>query len=314
MNNTSKNSLLFAVAFSCLFITCCKNEVHQHTAADKKYHFGLHLESKATYYYTISNETRTKIEYNDKQTLTTGKSDIGLIYVIQNDSAGKYSLKLTYDTFHIVSGKDDDVKEITSSAGSYDPVEKLLAGLKGASVNITMNAQGRILGMSGSKEIADKLLAGMNAFDPQSGKMAQELVSRLAGESFVKGNVVQAFEMFPDSAVHVGDTWRRDNSSLNDLHYDAVSIYTLASVADGIARIKSASTIGTGKEAKMNLMGYDVTSNLTGEQTGAYEVDEKTGMVLKSQVEASMKGTLQILGKEVPVKINIARKVAAGKM
>ena len=297
-----------------MFIANCKNDGHPNTSSEKKYYFSLHVESKSTYYYTISNETETKLEYNGKKTETANKSYIGLIYDIQKDTADRYLLSFTYDTFHIVTGKDDDLKEINSSESSYDPMERLLSSLKGMSIKCIISSQGKILSTTGSQEISEKILAGMNTLNPQTGKIAQEVVSRFSGESFVKGNVEQSFELFPDSAVYIGDKWSRRNSSSNELQVDAVSKYILVSVSDGIAKIKSEAKLGSGKNAQMKVMGYDINANLSGEQTGECEVEEKTGIVLKNRIITSLQGTIQLLDKEVPVKINIIRKIAAKKI
>ena len=57
-------------------------------------------------------------------------------------------------------------------------------------------------------------------------------------------------------------------------------------------------------------MGYAVTGNLQGKRIGEYEVDAKTGMLLKNKVTAKVKGSFQMMGQEIPVTIKMEVKMA----
>lgn len=254
------------------------------------------------------------MELNDQQTEMTNKTHIGMICEMHKDTAGRHLITLTYDTFHIVTGKNGDVQEISSLASSYDPAEKLLGSLKGISLTVILDSPGHILSITGSQEVVRTIMARMNGVDEHTAKQARDLVAKFAGESFIKNNMEQLFEALPDTAVYIGDTWTSKTSQSDDLPYESIATYTLTSVADGMAQVESASQISSGKENKTNLMGYDVSTNLRGEQSGSYEVEERTGRVVKSRTETDIKGTLELVGKTVPVRINTIRTIAARKI
>jgi hypothetical protein len=50
--------------------------------------------------------------------------------------------------------------------------------------------------------------------------------------------------------------------------------------------------------------------NLKGEQDGTIELDLSTGMLLNSSIETHVKGTINMLNREMPVKVTPKQKVA----
>jgi hypothetical protein len=50
-------------------------------------------------------------------------------------------------------------------------------------------------------------------------------------------------------------------------------------------------------------MGFQLTGDLDGSQTGESEVDLKTGMLVKSKMSGTIKGKLRLMGREVPISI-----------
>jgi hypothetical protein len=76
----------------------------------------------------------------------------------------------------------------------------------------------------------------------------------------------------------------------------------LEEITDGKAIISSESKVTKDPSATM-VMGFQLTGDLAGDQTGESEVDLKTGMLLKSKMSGSIKGKLQLMGGEVPISI-----------
>jgi hypothetical protein len=267
------------------------------------------------YYYTITNERKTEVEHNDKNIETSSTSEIGLTYEISKDSTGNHKLKLVYDKFHIKLKDLNGEQEINAANGanSYNPIGKILNNLVGSAVTVTLSPKGDVLSVSGTQEISAKILTGVNAEDPNVRKNIQEQISKLAGESFIKNTLQQGFTIGPDTAVQVGDSWQSKTSQEGEIKFDAVSTYTLKSVKNGMARINEESTI-TNPGTTSTVMGYEAMSNMKGKQEGYVETDMKTGMLLQSESTTSIKGTMQIMGREVPVDITFSKKMKGRKI
>jgi hypothetical protein len=50
-------------------------------------------------------------------------------------------------------------------------------------------------------------------------------------------------------------------------------------------------------------MGYDATANLTGKQEGEFQIQIKSGLPVKSNMSGKIEGTIQMEGRDIPIKI-----------
>lgn len=301
---------LYIISFIC--ILSCKNQPSHHTYLNR-----TELLQDSLYNYQISNEVNATIQYNDKKIETNNKSDVGLTYEIIKDSSTNYLLKITYDKLHVTLKDKEGEQEYDASNGanSSDRVEKLLGRLNGSSIYVTMDKKGSILNVTGTKEISDKLLSDMQAEDEYTKKTIREQISQLVGERFVKNNLEQTFRLFPDTGMRVGDSWTQKSIQASDIPLEAVSKYTLTDVKNDIAVIESESEVtSTNNGTTGKVMGLDVASNLKGSQTGTYKVDLKSGMLLSSESNTTLEGSIQVLGREVPLQIEMKREVQGKKI
>lgn len=76
----------------------------------------------------------------------------------------------------------------------------------------------------------------------------------------------------------------------------------LKKITDGKAIITSESTLARYPSAKI-VMGFELSGELNGRQTGESEVEIKTGMLVKSTMTGTIKGKLQLMGREIPLSI-----------
>jgi len=191
-----------------------------------------------------------------------------------------------------------------NARNSIEPMERLLGILKTADISATLDPSGEVRFVSGYKEMVDKFVASMSATDSYGRTTIRQRWDQLIEDGMVKKNMEQLFKIFPDSAVHIGDTWTLNSRQKTDLSMNVKNIFKLKSIGDGMATITSEGDIKS-DNTPGNLMGYDVTSNLTGNSTGKYKVDVISGMLLSCQVDATIKGSIQLLGKEIPIAIKM---------
>jgi hypothetical protein len=308
--------ILFWISFLCLspFLFSCKNSDQHHAPSDKKYQFGLHLTAGEKYYYNINTETQTKLEVNSKKVDNNKSSEIGLIYEVLKDSADTVLVKITYDQLRINVKNNNNEKELDASngQGSLNPGEKIFSTLKGSSIMVALNKKGDVLQVTGSQEIVDKLLVAMNTRDVNTKKMLQEQLSNFIGEEFIKNNLGQSLKLFPDTAVYIGDTWSRKNVISADLHSEALINYTLTSVKNNMAEVQTGSEISN--NSNTNVMGIYAATKIEGKQEGRFEADINTGLLLTGQSTTSMDGTIQTMGKEIPITIKITKHITGKKI
>lgn len=315
---TSTKAFLIKVSFLFLFfsmsLSCQNNGTsishNSHNTAIKKYSFKLQPQPGSAYYYTIHNITDIDIDLNSKKVNNQNDVTVGLIYNINKDSAGNFLFKITYDSFHVVIKKDGQTMEFDASNGAYaiNSVEKMLAILKGNSLFITIDKQGKVMAVNGYQEIADRLVEEMKITDIIERRQIQSQLAAMAGEGFIKNNIEQNFNFFPDSSLAVGDTWNKNITASTELGLSIPATYKFSSVDDDIATIKSTSDINT-ENQKINVTGNEVTASLKGSESGKVKLEIKTGMVTRATSNVSIKGNIQVMGKEVPLKIKVQRTI-----
>jgi hypothetical protein len=71
---------------------------------------------------------------------------------------------------------------------------------------------------------------------------------------------------------------------------------------DEMAVISSEGEIA-GDNAEVNLSGNSLKSDLKGTQEGEYRIERKTGMISEGKTNSEIKGSLLMMGREIPVTI-----------
>jgi len=281
---------------------------------NKIYRLRLNPPAGSKYHYEISNESKLDIEVSDKEVENTKKADVAINYEINRDSAGDFILGMTYDKIHIYTRNGDVVSDLDAANGpnSTDPVEEMLGALKTTHVLATLSPAGNLKSVKGYQEIADRILSGLNASLSDKVK-AQAQWKQLIEQGIVKKNMDQLFKMFPDSAVHIGDKWKLFSTEKNDINFTVKNFYTLRSIEDGVADIESGGEIET-DSASSNMMGFDVISDLKGNEEGSYAMDIKTGMLLSAKIKAKINGTVQVMGQEAEIKMITNIKIDGQKL
>jgi hypothetical protein len=175
-----------------------------------------------------------------------------------------------------------------------------LGQLRNAKISATINSTGKVLAINGYKELGEKILASFS--DENSRNMARAQWEKVVGEGMVKKNIEQLFSVLPDSTKRVGDVWERNTMQNGEIGVNVSSKFTLKEIKGGIATIESEGEMKTEKEETI-VMGYSISNDLKGSQQGLLEVETTTGMVLKNNTTSELKGTMQVMGKVVPVTI-----------
>ncbi len=272
---------------------------------DKTYRLQLNPAAGSSYQYEITNETEIDLTVDDKKVENVNRSEVGLSYTIEKDSLGNFLFTMRYDTIHIYTKKNGDESEADAANAqmTLNPVEKMIGILKNATIVTTVTPGGEIKSMTGYKEVGEKIMAGFAPDDANSRRIAEGQWEKAVGEELVKKNMDQLFKIFPDSAVHLGDTWNLTSRQEGDLSLVVKGHYKLKAINSEIAIIESEGKIASISNAT-NGMGVGTTlAALDGEQKGQFEMEAKTGMLISCKIKARMEGTIQMAGREIPVVI-----------
>ena len=282
---------------------------------NKVYKLQVNPSPGSTYHYEMENKTETKMEVEEKEVNTINQTEVGFNYLVETDSTGNFIFTTTYDKIKVTTQNGDDKTQADASNAmiSIDPVEKMLGILKSARIVATVSPKGEMKNVSGYKELEDKLMAGFDPTDHYSKSIAQAQWKKVVSDGVIKNTMDQLFKIFPDSSIHLHDTWKLNSTEGGEIPMNIKTIYTLKAINNDIA-ILSSEGIMTSNQSSNSVMGYtQVAANLKGEQKGEFEIETKTGMLISSRITANIEGNLQVMGRDIPIAIKSSIKMNGTK-
>lgn len=307
----------FLIILSFAFLAGCKlPQGNENINPSKTYKLQLNPASGAIYKYEVSNEISSLLEIDGKEVEIENNSESQLNYHFTRDSSNNLLLQVSYDKIHLYSKSGDNVTDITADATTrgISPTEKIVNFIREADIRATMSEKGEVLDLQGYQEIGDKIAAAMDPNDKIGQNVARNQWDATFGDALVKKNLDQLFKIFPDSLVAIDDEWKLTSRQAGDFPVTVTGIYKLKAINDKIALISSTGKISSqGQQA--TLQGYgQVNANLSGEQESTFEMEKETGMLMSCKIKATIEGTIQVMGREIPIKINSLVKVKGKRL
>lgn len=318
MDLKTKRLIHFCSLMIVFAVACNTNNSHHiHPPGEPKYHIALHLHPGDKYYYNIAGDMESRSDVKEKKIESISHSDLGLVYQALEDSGGNIRLQITYDKLHIRIKTGELEKDITarkSSAAEADPIESLLGNILGSSLFVTLDAKGNVIKIEGGKELSDRIMSTIDAPGADTKKIIRQQMEALVGEKFVRNTLQDAFKLFPDTALYIGDSWDHKMSANDNIKLGSNRTLSLTSIKGNIARVEEKSELSKQEDGTISIMGHDVPADIKGGEKGYYEVDTASGMLLKGESNLSLKGTLQVMNIEVPVKVHSGKKISGKKI
>jgi len=301
----------------CLIVVSCKlpSADKYNRAKDVAYNLKLDPKSGSAYQYDITNTTEITVELEDKKNESINQSNAGILYSVDKDSTGNYRMGISYTKLHLYTKNGDNEKETDAENAKFseDPTARMLGILKNASLTATVTPAGEVKQVDGYKDLSIQLLSTLDPNDLTAREIAQKQLDKIIGSGMIQKNLDQMFKIFPDSAIYVGDKWKISNKQTGDFNSTIKSTFHLDDINGEMAFVKAESDVEV-DHTPITMMGYNVVPDLKGTQKAKYEIEAKTGMLLNSEIESEIKGSLQMGTSEIPIKIKITIKMEGKKV
>jgi len=301
------------IGISCLFVVFLNASCH--SPSRPKYLMALHLTPGSKYDYAIVSNVHSTVELDKNKVESGRKVDLALTYEVLRNSADTIAIKVTYDKLHLIIRNNDLDKDIVAKASSEtsDPIEKFFGSLLGSSITVYLNHKGDVLRVEGYDSISNKILASITLRENNARNNIRQQMNKMVGEDFVKNTFQQTFKIFPDTAIYIDDSWSRQGTQSEEVNIGMNTIFTLNAIKNNTALVDIRSVLNGNKDGdSLNVLGYQALANLEGGQKGHFDVDTTTGMLMNGESTLSLEGKIQIMGREIPVKI-ISEKKMEGK-
>jgi hypothetical protein len=160
-----KNYLLF---FLLTTIISCRTSPDSDRDYDKfdpnkTYKLKLSPIPGSSYHYDIINESETNVKVNDKKIDKETKTELGVIFKVNKDSADNLLLNISYDKvrLHTKTGDNETDADAANINGLPGPLEKILGIVKETQLVASVTESGEIKLIKGYGELGDKIFAAM---------------------------------------------------------------------------------------------------------------------------------------------------------
>ena len=273
----------------------------------EKTQYRLKLEAGKEYYMqTITEQQISDPTPAQEQTAVMTVGTGAKLDVSKIDANGNAQVTYTYKWIKIgVKGAIEEKVYDSSKKDSTVPKELQWFGpLLEESLLLTITPEGRI---SEIKEL-EKVRSNVRQKLPQGPlkEIAMSSLNQWLDEQTLSESIENSIAIYPDKPVGVGDSWSRNVTYSSGSAMILENKWTLRERKNGVAIIEVASTIKPNPQAKpteMGSPGVTSSSEFSGNQKGLIEIQESTGLIIKSKITQQMSGQNKITRPGVPDKV-----------
>ncbi len=226
-------------------------------------------------------------------TVNTSNTSLELLEVIDIDSDGNYSLRLT--TLKRRSAISAMMQTVVEDSEDPTAGTGLFVALKNTSFNFTMSKKGEILDVSGLDELSSSLSSQFSA-NPQVVVQIQTLFS----EESVKSTLESRFTYFSDS-----NDMKWSTESTMAMNGMPVNLITESSYTDNYTIAANSNMTINGSIVQM---GTEVNLDLTGTRKATFTLNEVTGVPNNTVVVDDITGNATAMGMAIPMTLTTATK------
>ncbi|QPH38313.1 DUF6263 family protein [Pedobacter endophyticus] len=228
-------------------------------------------------------------------------------FAIRNGDNMEKNIEVVYNRIYMKSSAMGNVMAMDSDdQDSTKP--NPFRGLKGASFNMTIAADGSIKSITG----VDKMLNDMASKMGTDSAMTQSIKAALSKQfnsEGMKQTMESTLRVYPGKLVKIGESWTVDTKMQMTMPIETITKYTLKDVKDGIAYLDISGTLIS--KGSFETMGNKLETDLTGTNAGDAQLDIKTGLILNSHTRIGLMGTMQSMGNTIKFDLQGINKVTA---
>ena len=172
----------------------------------------------------------------------------------------------------------------------------LWKSMVGMEIVMKLTPKGDIASIEGIEAMLEKMVEKMGSDDPNMAQSMKEMMKNFMGEDNLKEMNNGMFAGLPDGLVGVGDMWYDTMNLGTGFPIDLDVTYVLRDRKEGIAFIDMVSKIDMGdeKSSLIEMQGMKMNMQISGIQSGTFEVDETTGWSVRSSMDQKFSGVIKM--------------------
>ena len=251
----------------------------------------FNLQKGKSYAYTM--EVDMENDFNGQKMNSEMNFDYDLSVVADNDSFK--TIKSTYKKVVMNMKMPNMTVDIDSDKPAADTATdmknnpmafmgNMFRAIIGKSFTMKVNPEGQVTEVTGLKEMGEAMLASMKMSEEMR-PMVEQSFKEQFNEDNLKQSFSQAFNIFPNREVKVGDTWDKTVTMGGMMAATTKTTYTVKDIKNGKVYLDV--------NATTDVQNTKVT------QTGTLTVDQATGLVTEGELEQKTEGMFKSVSKTV---------------
>jgi hypothetical protein len=264
------------------------------------------------YVYSFDNTSEMIQEVDEKKYENSTRLNIETGYNFSKDTNGT-ALQMQYKKFKLyakIGEQEKDLNAATAGTALF-PADKMFSAFDKATITINIDSAGKAKNIMGLETIKSKM-AEIAGNDEDAKQMLEGSIKQYVSEQSFKQLFESSVNSFSSRKIKVGDTLMTNSSLGGEFNINTSIIYKLEAIKNGIATFSAKADIDVADQPLV-IENVNVNTAMKGEQAGSYKIDIETGMLVDSETKLSLKGTMNIMGKEVPFKMKTSSKVGLKK-
>ena len=285
----------------------------------------LRLEKGRTYGIKVASVQKVAQSVMGLDQVVTQTVGLGYrLAVTEVDPAGVMTGQCTYDScFFKQEGPLGAVEYDSASPPELVPeAARGFAALVGLGFTIRLDPTGRTVGIAGLDAMIARMLERMGLSEGTDRDQAAQTLKNQYGDEAMKRSLGSMFWQYPERPLSVGESWTNETRVSVGFPMTVVGTYTLTGRKNGQATLAVHATVAPNREAPpQELQGMKLRYELAGEQDGTVEIDEATGLTVRTAVRTKLAGQVTAImgpGKEdvmtFPIAVEGETKIESRQM
>ncbi len=293
---TIKTSLLVLFALTLTLTTQAKKVELKYTLEK-----GAEISFKMVTDQDISQEVM-----GQSQATTTSQTQVMVFTVLDVTAEGNYLMKRKIAGLKVLVSSPMGDMEYNSDEPSADgPFKETLGWLTETPLEFVMSSSGEILEIMDAEKLAEEFTAKFSG-----GGVESQMVMGLAGQFSSEEGIIQSLGSmllkYPEGKIKIGTPWEVESKMQQVINFkNTTSIQVKeASEDEAILALDGKIELGEGDNT-MEMQGMEMEYDLAGGSQGSFEVDLKTGLVIKAERITTISGVISVDSPQLPAPMSI---------
>jgi len=211
------------------------------------------------------------IQENANQKFETNQASTAIVHFTVKDIKNEnIKIEMVYEDIYLsIKNPLIKIKFDSKNNNNQDGLEAI-KDIINKKITIVVSTKGEIISMDGISQVLNTIIRN-NAMNP----MATATAITFLNEKQLKNNFSLLFNHLPGKKIITGDSWSQIQTlSLDKINLKSNNRWKLVRFTD--------------ETAYLNLKAKITSSNITGEQTGEFEIDRNTGWISSAQIKQNI--------------------------